>query len=73
MKLNQARWPQKALSILLTLVPAFQDWEKLKIIYYRVADAIAEVLFWPPPERTPHPPLSPQAGRGKKRRGLIFA
>lgn len=42
-------WPRKSLGILLTLVHAFQDWEELKIVYYRVADAIAEVLFWPPP------------------------
>lgn len=43
-------WPRQALDVLLELACAFQDWRDLKIIYYRVADAVAKALIWPPPK-----------------------
>jgi hypothetical protein len=44
-----ARWPKNLLSGLLVLVPALWDWGELKIIHYRVADALAVLLASSPP------------------------
>lgn len=57
-------WPKRYLHAILSRVSALWDWRDLKIIHYRLADFIARELVWPPPESTPHPTLSPQAGRG---------
>jgi hypothetical protein len=42
-------WPEKALNVILSRVKSLWSWRDLKIVYYRVAESMAQILSASPP------------------------